>query len=307
MPTTSPPGATETRVNPPLTYPGNKAKHASTIIENMPDHETYIEVFGGTAGVLFNKKPSRNEVINDADADLHTFLSVLKQRPCELQEWLSNRPYSEHEYKDLRGTWHRGWRPEDDVERAGTYFYLRRASFGSDLGGFRAEADGRRYSPRQFSNAINRLEDLSDRLQDVLLLNRDFEDVITKYGNSQNALLYMDPPYKHELHHYKDGLFERGRFAEVLADITGGDIYDGDWHEQDPAYWMLSCATIPISIEDLPFPTLELDCSHHINNRDGVKRVSEKLVMNFDINDCERFSGDSTTTQATLRTSNPIA
>lgn len=283
-----PPGYVGKKVNPPLAYPGNKAKLAPFIIDHIPQHETYVEVFGGTAGVLFNKKPSRNEVINDADNDLYTFLKVLKQRPDELQEWLRSRPYSEHEYKDLHQQWHCGWRPDDDVEAAGVYFFLRRASFGSDMGGFRAEADGRRFSPRQYNNAIDRLDELSERLQDVLLLNRDYEDVINKYANSKDAFLYMDPPYKHELHHYDNADFNRWKFAQVLAQISGGDIYP--YGEKDWAYWMLSCATVPMSIRDL-YCEVETDCIHEIHNKDGAKEVAEKLVMNYDIQKCEPFAG----------------
>jgi len=276
------------QVNPPVTYPGNKAKLAPYIIRHIPKHDTYVEVFGGTAGVLFNKKPSRNEVINDADADLHTFLSVLKQRPGELQEWLRARPYSEHLYDDLRAKWHTGWRPDDDVAAAGVYFFLRRGSFGGDLGGFRATADGRRFAPRQYSHAIDRLDKLSRRLQDVLLLNRDFEAVIKKYASSTDAFLYMDPPYRRELHHYKNGLFDRGRFCALLAKMSGGDIYD---RGETRADWLLSCARVPLSIRDL-YWEVETDCIHEINNGGGAKEVTERLVANYDLEHCERFHGE---------------
>jgi DNA adenine methylase len=279
-------GRTATRTHPPLAYPGNKAKLADVIIDNLPAHDTYVEVFAGTAGVLFNKVPSRNEVLNDADGALYNFLNVLRDRPDDLQEWLRAQPYNERDYNEWRQRWHDGWRPRDDVVAAGIYFFLRRASFGADMGGFRATADGRRFAPRQFNNAVDRLDALSARLEDVMLLNRDFEDVMRKYADSEDAFLYMDPPYKGSLHRYKASLFDRPRFCHLLAELSGAELTPFGEHVN----WMLSCATIPASIEGLPYNIIETECVHEIDSSDGAKTVTEKLVMNYDVDECPSFS-----------------
>jgi len=51
---------------------------ATAIIERIPKHKTYAEVFGGAAWVLFKKAPSRVEILNDLDRSLMNFYRVSK-------------------------------------------------------------------------------------------------------------------------------------------------------------------------------------------------------------------------------------
>ena len=41
----------------PLAYIGGKSKLAKSIIEMIPEHEAYCEVFAGAAWVFFRKEP----------------------------------------------------------------------------------------------------------------------------------------------------------------------------------------------------------------------------------------------------------
>jgi DNA adenine methylase len=72
-------------VNSPLAYIGGKSKLSKTIIEMMPAHKAYCEVFAGAAWVFFRKPPSKYEVINDLDSDLICFYRVLQNH---LEEFL---------------------------------------------------------------------------------------------------------------------------------------------------------------------------------------------------------------------------
>ncbi|MDC4869212.1 DNA adenine methylase, partial [Acinetobacter baumannii] len=57
---------------------GGKSQLARTIIELMPEHKTYVEVFGGAGWVLFKKSPSTVECINDVNGDLINLYRVIK-------------------------------------------------------------------------------------------------------------------------------------------------------------------------------------------------------------------------------------
>jgi len=39
-------------------YPGGKTRFVDEIRERLPDHQTYVEPFGGSAAVLLNKPES---------------------------------------------------------------------------------------------------------------------------------------------------------------------------------------------------------------------------------------------------------
>ena len=72
-------------MNSPLAYIGGKSKLANTIIDMMPEHKAYCEVFAGAAWVFFKKPISKYEVINDLDSDLVSFYRVLQNH---LEEFL---------------------------------------------------------------------------------------------------------------------------------------------------------------------------------------------------------------------------
>ena len=65
-------------MNSPLAYIGGKSKLSDTIINMMPEHKAYCEIFAGAAWVLFRKEPSKYETINDLDGDLVSFYRVLQ-------------------------------------------------------------------------------------------------------------------------------------------------------------------------------------------------------------------------------------
>ncbi|PWX24989.1 DNA adenine methylase, partial [Clostridium perfringens] len=52
-------------MKPPITRMGGKSKLRKTIIENIPEHTCYVELFFGAGWVFFGKTPSKVEVIND--------------------------------------------------------------------------------------------------------------------------------------------------------------------------------------------------------------------------------------------------
>jgi len=65
-------------------YPGAKTGIADWIINTMPSHDTYVEVFGGAAGVLYQKPRSKYEIYNDHNEDVTQFFRMLRDRPDEL-------------------------------------------------------------------------------------------------------------------------------------------------------------------------------------------------------------------------------
>ena len=59
-----------TKLKAPFGWVGGKSRLAKDIVDLIPSHSIYIEVFGGALSVLYAKKPSKLEVVNDINSEL---------------------------------------------------------------------------------------------------------------------------------------------------------------------------------------------------------------------------------------------
>jgi len=253
-------------------YPGNKARHADWILEHIPEHECYVELFGGAAGVLFNKPRSKIEVYNDLNGDIPHFFRVLRDRGDELQEWLENVPYSREVYNEWADDYYAGERSDDDVERAGRFYYLRYASFGGKIenkSGFIVDRPTRWKScSKSFRDKVNGLVDFKERLRGVCIECKTALDLIDVYDNPDTTF-YADPPYDGTEGRYNAEGFDHRKLAEKAKEIEG---------------------KIAISYDSIPghygddFSVVTKDAGFKMDNVDstGEKDATEYLIMNYD-------------------------
>lgn len=247
-----------------IPYPGGKGRLAEWVISNMPAHDTYVEVFGGGAGVLYNKPRSKYEIYNDVDNDLTQFFSVLRDRPDELANWLITVPYSRDLYERWVTAFYNGVRPDDAIERAGRFFTLRYMQFigiSSAPNGFKTRA--RRSPARTFDNARDRIEMLANRFSQVTIENQDYRAIFDTYDDTTvDVLFYVDPPYVGTESHYGAD-FNHNELIRHLETV-----------ESD---WMLSYSRLPESLDD--HTIIERESRHRMKRSAG--EVTEKLVCNF--------------------------
>ena len=68
-----------TRITPPLKWHGGKHYQAKPIIDLMPAHRHYVELFGGGLSVLLAEDPEGvSQVANDLNGDLTNFYRTLQ-------------------------------------------------------------------------------------------------------------------------------------------------------------------------------------------------------------------------------------
>ncbi|MBC1376812.1 DNA adenine methylase, partial [Listeria sp. FSL L7-1699] len=123
-----------------LNYPGSKWNIASWIIENMPDHEVYLEPYFGSGAVFFNKHASKIETINDIDSRVVNLFQVIRDRTEELCQAVEFTPLSREEQQ--KSFFDDG----DDVERARRFLVRCWQSIGaktSDRTGWRSSISKR--------------------------------------------------------------------------------------------------------------------------------------------------------------------
>jgi DNA adenine methylase len=201
----------------PLCWMGGKSRLAKKIVELIPEHEAYGEVFAGGAWVFFRKDESRFESINDVNSDLVAFYRVLQyhlEEFCKQFKWLlSSRE------------WFSDWNRQlaagglTDVQRAARFYYLQRHCFSADLVG-RSFGRSTHKGPR--INLIRMEEELSQvhlRMARVVIENLPWQQYIERY-DSPSTFFYLDPPYYGFEDIYGKGIFCRQDFC-LLASTLG--------------------------------------------------------------------------------------
>jgi len=256
-------------------YPGNKARHSEWILQHLPDHECYVELFGGAAGVLFNKPRSKIEVYNDLNGDIPHFFEVLRDKGDELQEWLRNVPYSREVYDDWATEYYEGFRPDSDIERAGRFFALRYMQFGGliDEKGTFAYQTPPRSAGKQFTNKVDRLYEFRERLRGVEVENHSAFEVIDRRDHPE-TIFYADPPYEGTEGQYNAEGFNHRKLARKAKEIEGKILISYD--------------SIPPFYGD-NFTVVSKDSSYAISQGTD-KACTEYLIMNYDPDSTPMFS-----------------
>lgn len=238
------------RMNSLISWVGGKKALRELIYQRFPkDYGRYIEVFGGGGWVLFGKTPEKNEVYNDYNNNLSNMFAVVRDQPLAFIQELGYLPengrnifnlyreiiskqriedkYVEEEMKkvkvyfteiqaeEIRTIMMKNRIENQDVQMAVAFFKLIRYSYGSGCRTFGCRA----YDVRK---AFSTVWDVSERLAQVTIENKDFEELIIQYDRP-DAFFYCDPPYYETEGHYEVVFSKEDhiRLCRALRNIQG--------------------------------------------------------------------------------------
>ena len=208
---------------PAMRYHGGKFRLAPWIISHFPAHKTYVEPFGGAAGVLLQKPRAESEIYNDLDDDIVNVFRVLQdqEKSAELQRKLIVTPYSRAEF-ELSYV-----HADEPVERARRTLMRAHQGFGSagatkHKTGFRIDS-ARKYgtSAHIWAHYPNHIASFLDRLQCVLIENKPAIEVIENHDRPE-TLFFVDPPYVHSTRKMRAG----GYYAHEMEDQEHEQLLD---------------------------------------------------------------------------------
>lgn len=176
-------------LNSPFRYAGGKFYARNLILPLIPKHESYCEPLCGGASIFFAKGKVRSNWLNDKDEELINCLIHIRDKPLELINFLAGLKPS----KKAHSYYKNGFKPKNDLERAGRWYFLNRISYSGIMNmqncywGY-----GDKYSmqPKNWGRHITRC---SEKLKNVKITCSDFETVIDDV--SENSFLFVDPPY----------------------------------------------------------------------------------------------------------------
>lgn len=257
-----------------INWVGGKRLLRKTIAPLIPeDIKSYIEPFGGGAWVLFYKdKWADLEIYNDLDSRLVNLFRIVKYHPNAFKEEVKYLLGSrEMFFQFLNGTFF------TDIQKAVQFYFLITRSFGGKGSSFGTIKKSSRGASKSQKNVLEKVDAIHERLDKVMIENRDFETLIKQY-DFEDAFFYCDPPYSqgcgYDVTTTKD--FDHERLREVLGNIKGR--------------FLLSYDDSP-KISELykGFEMIDVERLNGINNRSDAenrkKIFKELLIANYPIKD----------------------
>ena len=155
------------------------------------------------------------------------------------------------------------------------------SSFGGKLDKGFAYGKKSKNNVATFLNKILLIKSYSERLRQTFIFNKDYSTLIDRF-DSEDTFFYFDPPYKDTSKYVvqKENEFDYDKFVTDLKNIKGK--------------WMLSHYKDDYIEEN--FKDYNIVVLKHYRSiskaKDGErpnKDVNECIVMNYDINDCDKY------------------
>ncbi|MBU5439483.1 DNA adenine methylase [Tissierella sp. MSJ-40] len=250
-------------LKPPISRLGGKSKLRKTIIEMIPEHICYVELFFGAGWVYFGKEASKVEVINDIDRELINLFKMIKYHAPEIERMLeyefSGRDMFE-EYKNYNIEY------LTEINRAVRFLYLITQSFGSkgDHYGY-----GTNTKPKPQIFYKNVLSDLKERLRNTYVENLSFENIIDKYDR-EYTFFFADPPYLGTTgYEHEFGEKEHLLLRDKLSNLKGNFLLTINDHEITREWYK-------------DFNIKEVEVSYSVSKEQKArKKYGELIITNY--------------------------
>ena len=251
-----------------MSWIGGKKALREEIVARFPlNYSRYIEVFGGGGWILFHKDPGRDfEVYNDFNPNLANLYRCVRDHPEELQEELRYVLNSRLDFDYMKKMMHSGT-VLTDIKRAAYFYQLIRYSYASGLDSYGGQ-------PHSMWNNFPLIHQACQRLQRVVIENKDFEKLIRQYDRPE-SFFYCDPPYYETEDYYQDVGFTRKdheRLANALCTMQGK--------------FLLSYNDCPEIRELYSRPGIIIESTTRLSNiaqrYEAGKQYAELLISNYD-------------------------
>ena len=209
-------------------YFGGKYKHAQKLIERFPEHQCYVDVFGGAGNVLIQKKPSHIEIFNDIDSDIVNLFRQVRDNSEAFIRKVSLVPHSREETYCFR---ERLKTETDTLQRAVMFWSTLNQAFSGTPRGWSFS----KVAPtaKQLKNKIEKIHLITERLRNVSLEKKDFAYILERY-DTEETFFYCDPPYlistrEKSKRNYRNEMStaEHQHLLNILKDIKGKAMISG--------------------------------------------------------------------------------
>lgn len=219
-------------------YFGGKRTLAPTIVDLLGKHTQYFEPFCGSMAVLFAKKPSQKETVNDLNGDLINLARVLQDLDsaeilynrlqsvlfCEeiLKDANENLQNESNKLMEYGGTIY-----QQHINRAYWYFISSWMMRNGVAGTQRMEyqiavrwTKGGGSPTVRFRNVVESIPPWHQRFQNVVILQRNAFQILDRFEDCEATAIYCDPPYYSES---RSGFGKRGVGSKYIHEFEHGE------------------------------------------------------------------------------------
>ena len=158
----------------------------------FPKHKTFIEVFGGSSVLLFNKEPTPVEIVNDINSRLINMWNAIKKDRrlfvdyCVNEYGIDSRKLFNYCKESIA---------DNEIEDAARFYYINHHSFSQmneSYHGFSFTGKDHWHTP--YLNKLKEIDRFHDRIKFVNFESQDFRRLL-KRCDRKETLIFLDPPY----------------------------------------------------------------------------------------------------------------
>jgi len=268
-------------MKPALRYYGGKQKMIPYIDPLIPKHTVYVEPFAGGATVLFHKKKSNIEIINDTLESVVIFYRVLQNKTKfkKLLQLCMETPYARSENQRAQLLYKTG----NEIEKAwATWMRISTGFSGKIDGAFSVTTVTHSSRVRTFHNYKKSLELCFKRIEETVIESIDALECIRRY-DGEDVFFYLDPPYLNaDQGHYKG--YTEQQFFDLLFLL-----------KRLKGNFLLSCypgKLVDMFLEkhnNINFMGIKqrVTAANRIQSPGARKEKTEMLIWNYDINNIQ--------------------
>ena len=207
---------------------------------------TYIEPYAGMLGVLLGRPRSKTEIANDLNARVVNWWEVVRDRPDEFKYKLDHTPRSEQLFRDAIATMDDG----TCVERAVKFHIvvMLGIAHGDGVpGGFAVVYMAA--MPRAPHWFAKRIPALARRVAGVEMTCSPATDILARYADDANAVVYCDPPYRTaDTSTYAVDQQDHDETVDLLKMQRGRVAISGYRDEWDELGWQRHELPVPVNV-----------------------------------------------------------
>ncbi len=237
---------------------GGKTQMVERLLEMIPPHDTYVELFCGGASLFLKKLLSKNNVINDIDTDIMNIYKDIR----DIKNIDDLVIHSDEINKEMFNTLKNKTTFRNKKERLFRNLLLSKLSFSGNRNSFSESKD-----VPKFIKLKKYYNNYRYKFLNTDILNEDFIKVINKYDN-KNTFFFLDPPYS-ELKKswgYKNATTPADELFKLNCKIKGKFLMTYDYNSNN------------IELFKSKFNVYEIGTTYSLNHKGKSKEI---IITNY--------------------------